>query len=256
MTPSPLRDAISEAYLASEDAIVSDRIAQARMSPAEAEQTQKLATELVAKIRAGGSKSGGVDAFMQEYALSSEEGVALMCLAEALLRIPDSDTADRLIRDKIGGAKWDRHRAKSESVFVNASTWALMLTGRIVRLDDAAKWDFEGILKRAVARSGEPVIRQAVTCHARSWPTVRSWPDDRGALKEAKPFVANGCRFSFDMLGEAAYTKADAARYAQSYGNAFEGSASERSIRGAREISRTAQHLGETLGAFSALELE
>ncbi|MGZ5923327.1 MAG: bifunctional proline dehydrogenase/L-glutamate gamma-semialdehyde dehydrogenase PutA [Rhizomicrobium sp.] len=236
MTPSPLRDAISEAYLASEDAIVSDRIAQARMSPAEAERTQKLATELVAKIRAGGSKSGGVDAFMQEYALSSEEGVALMCLAEALLRIPDSDTADRLIRDKIGGAKWDRHRAKSESVFVNASTWALMLTGRIVRLDDAAKWDFEGILKRAVARSGEPVIRQAVTYAmrvlGRQFVLGRTISE---ALKEAKPFVANGCRFSFDMLGEAAYTKSDAARYAQSYRNALEGLASN-SPPDAREI--------------------
>ena len=115
MTSAPLRDAISEAYLANEDSIVSDRIAQARLSQAEAEKTQSVATELVARIRAEGMRSGGVDAFMQEYALSSEEGVALMCLAEALLRIPDSETADKLIRDKIGGAKWDRHRAKSNS---------------------------------------------------------------------------------------------------------------------------------------------
>jgi len=223
MTSSPLRDAISEAYLADEDAIVSDRVGQARLSAAEAAQTQKSATDLVARIRAGGNKSGGVDAFMQEYALSSEEGVALMCLAEALLRIPDADTADRLIHDKVGGAKWDRHRAKSESVFVNASTWALMLTGRIVRLDDAAKWDFEGILKRAVARSGEPVIRQAVMYAmrvlGRQFVLGRTIAE---ALKEAKPFVANGYRFSFDMLGEAAYTKTDAARYADSYRNALE----------------------------------
>ena len=223
MTSLPLRDAISDAYLASEDAIVSDRIGQARMTPAEALQTQKLASDLVTRIRADGNKSGGVDAFMQEYALSSEEGVALMCLAEALLRIPDADTADRLIRDKIGGAEWDRHRAKSESVFVNASTWALMLTGRIVRLDDAAKWDFEGILKRAVARSGEPVIRQAVTYAmrvlGRQFVLGRTIAE---ALKEAKPLAANGYRFSFDMLGEAAYTKVDAARYADSYRNALE----------------------------------
>src|SRR6185437_5713667 len=97
------------------------------------------------------------------YALSSEEGVALMCLAEALLRVPDAETADKLIRDKIGGGQWERHRAKSDSVFVNASTWALMLTGRVVRLDETAKWDFEGIFRKIVTRSGEPVIRQAVT---------------------------------------------------------------------------------------------
>jgi RHH-type proline utilization regulon transcriptional repressor/proline dehydrogenase/delta 1-pyrroline-5-carboxylate dehydrogenase len=146
-----------------------------------------------------------------------------MCLAEALLRIPDADTADRLIRDKIGGAQWDRHRAKSESVFVNASTWALMLTGRIVKLDDAAKRDFEGILKRVVARSGEPVIRQAVTYAmrvlGRQFVLGRTINE---ALKEASPLVANGYRFSFDMLGEAAYTRSDAARYALSYRNALE----------------------------------
>ncbi|HTP75657.1 MAG TPA: bifunctional proline dehydrogenase/L-glutamate gamma-semialdehyde dehydrogenase PutA [Rhizomicrobium sp.] len=223
MTSTPLRDAISELYLANEDAVVSDRVAQARFSPAEAEKTQKMATELVARIRAEGKRSGGIDAFMQEYALSSEEGVALMCLAEALLRIPDSETADKLIRDKIGGARWDRHRAKSESLFVNASTWALMLTGRIVRLDDAAKWDFEGILKRAVARSGEPVIRQAVMYAmrvlGRQFVLGRTIAE---ALREARPLEANGYRFSFDMLGEAAYTRADAARYAQSYRNALE----------------------------------
>src|SRR4029077_9982992 len=123
------------------------RIEKARLTISESEQTQVLASGLVTRIRAGAGKNGGVDAFMREYALSSEEGVALMCLAEALLRIPDAETADHLIRDKIGGAQWDRHRAKSDSLFVNASTWALMLTGRIVRLDDTATWDFEGISK-------------------------------------------------------------------------------------------------------------
>ena len=236
MTSSPLRDAISDAYLADEDEIVSARIAQARLSPPEAEQTMRLATDLVKRIRAQAQRSGGVDAFMQEYALSSEEGVALMCLAEALLRVPDADTANRLIRDKIGGGQWDRHRAKSESVFVNASTWALMLTGRIVKLDDAAKWDFEGILKRAVARSGEPVIRQAVTYAmrvlGRQFVLGRTIGE---ALKEAKPLAASGYRFSFDMLGEAAYTKSDAARYAKSYNNALEVLAAN-TPAGAREI--------------------
>src|ERR1700754_4966096 len=163
MTSSPLRDAISSVYLANEDTIFDQRIAQATLSPTEAAATQKMATELVARIRKDTSGNGGVDAFMREYALSSEEGVALMCLAEALLRVPDAETADKLIRDKIGGAQWEKHRAKSDSLFVNASTWALMLTGRIVSLDEAARWDFDGIFRRLVARSGEPVIRQALT---------------------------------------------------------------------------------------------
>src|SRR6201999_3686479 len=147
MTSSPLRDAISSVYLANEDGIVDQRIAQATLSPTEAAATQKMATELVARIRKDTSGNGGVDAFMREYALSSEEGVALMCLAEALLRVPDAETADKLIRDKIGGADWNKHRGKADSMFVNASTFALMLTGRVVKLDDSAKWDFEGVLR-------------------------------------------------------------------------------------------------------------
>jgi len=223
MPASPLRDAISATYLETEDNVVQSRVTEARLAPAEAAKTQRLASDLVSRIRADGSKNGGIDAFMAEYALSSEEGVALMCLAEALLRIPDSETADRLIRDKIGGAKWDKHRAKSDSVFVNASTWALMLTGRIVRLDETANWDFEGILKRAVARSGEPVIRQAVTYAmrvlGRQFVLGRTINE---ALKEAQPQMADGYRFSFDMLGEAAFTKSDASRYADAYRDALE----------------------------------
>src|SRR5215471_11340626 len=163
MTSSPLRQAISEIYLADENLIVAERIAQARLTPDGARATHALAEELVKRIRKEGARGGGVDAFMQEYALSGPEGVALMCLAEALLRIPDSETADKLIRDKVGSADWSSHRGKSESLFVNASTFALMLTGRIVKLDETTKWDFEGIVRKLVARSGEPVIRQAVT---------------------------------------------------------------------------------------------
>jgi RHH-type proline utilization regulon transcriptional repressor/proline dehydrogenase/delta 1-pyrroline-5-carboxylate dehydrogenase len=223
MTSSPMRDAISAVYLAPEDSIVDQRIAQAALSPAEADATHRMAVDLVARIRKQEAGNGGIDAFMREYALSSEEGVALMCLAEALLRVPDAETADRLIRDKIGGVAWDKHRAKSDSVFVNASTWALMLTGRIVKLDDTAKWDFEGILRKLVTRSGEPVIRQAVTYAmrilGRQFVLGRTIGE---ALKEARPLVEKGYRYSFDMLGEAAYTKEDAARYAQAYRDALE----------------------------------
>ena len=99
---------------------------------------------------------------MQEYSLSSEEGVVLMCLAEALLRIPDADTADKLIADKIGGRDWSRHLGQSESLFVNASAWGLMLTGRMIELGDDTKTDFASYLRRLVSRSGEPIIRQAM----------------------------------------------------------------------------------------------
>ncbi len=227
MTFSPLRDAIASAYLADEDAVVDRRILEATLSPGEQAQTARIAAELVARIREEAGRGGGVDAFMREYALSSEEGVALMCLAEALLRVPDAETQDKLIRDKIGGAQWDRHRAKSDSVFVNASTWALMLTGHIVRLNDASKWDFEGILKRLVARSGEPVIRQAVgyamRILGRQFVLGRTIAE---ALKEARPMVEKGYRYSFDMLGEAAYTARDAARYAAAYRAALDAVAS------------------------------
>src|SRR5215831_909501 len=222
MPLTDLRRAISNAYLADEDMIVAERIHSARLSPQEAAATAELARRLVLDLRKQGRRHGGIDAFMQEYALSSEEGVALMCLAEALLRVPDAETADKLIRDKIGGGHWDRHKSKSDSMFVNASTWALMLTGHIVQLDAAAAWDFEGILKKLVARSGEPVIRQAVTYAmrilGRQFVLGRTIEE---ALKEARPNVKEGYRYSFDMLGEAAYTKRDAKRYAAAYSNAI-----------------------------------
>jgi RHH-type proline utilization regulon transcriptional repressor/proline dehydrogenase/delta 1-pyrroline-5-carboxylate dehydrogenase len=222
MDSSPLRKAISDAFLADENAVVDRLIAQARLSAAERAATEKLARDLVQRIRDTRADSGGVDALMQEYALSSQEGVVLMCLAEALLRVPDTATADRLIKDKIGSADWARHKGKSDSAFVNASTFALMLTGRIVKLDDTAKWDFDGIWRKLVARSGEPVIRQAVTYAmrilGRQFVLGRSVDE---AFKEAKDYLEQGYRFSFDMLGEAAYTAKDAARYYKSYRDAL-----------------------------------
>ncbi|MBV9992658.1 MAG: bifunctional proline dehydrogenase/L-glutamate gamma-semialdehyde dehydrogenase PutA [Alphaproteobacteria bacterium] len=218
----PLRQAISDAYLADEDTIAAERIEQARFSAAEADATDRLARELVRRIRAEGARRGGVDAFMQEYSLSGPEGVALMCLAEALLRVPDSDTADKLIKDKIGSANWRSHSGKSDSMFVNASTFALMLTGRIVKLDDAAKWDLAGVLRKLVARSGEPVIREAVRYAMRvlgkQFVLGRNIQE---AQKEARKQEAEGYRYSFDMLGEAAYTAHDARRYTQSYRDAL-----------------------------------
>ncbi|HEY8697502.1 MAG TPA: bifunctional proline dehydrogenase/L-glutamate gamma-semialdehyde dehydrogenase PutA [Rhizomicrobium sp.] len=219
---SDLRKAISDAYLADEETVTAGLIRQARLSPGERAGSEALARELVTRIRAARDQRSGVDAFTQEYALSSEEGVVLMCLAESLLRVPDAATADKLIRDKIGSGDWSRHMNKSDSLFVNASTFALMLTGRVVRLDETARWDFEGIWKKLVTRSGEPVIRNAVTFAmrilGRQFVLGRTIEE---ALKRAREQAAEGYRFSFDMLGEAAYTKHDAARYYDSYRHAL-----------------------------------
>ena len=134
MTEPNLRQQLADAYLADENQILEGLIEKARLSPAESKATESLAAELVARIRNAHDERSGLDAFTQEYALSSEEGVVLMCLAESLLRVPDALTADRLIRDKIGVGDWARHVNKSHSMFVNASTFALMLTGRVITL--------------------------------------------------------------------------------------------------------------------------
>ncbi|HSM95150.1 MAG TPA: bifunctional proline dehydrogenase/L-glutamate gamma-semialdehyde dehydrogenase PutA [Rhizomicrobium sp.] len=222
MNPSPLRAAIASAYLEDEEAVTDRLIAKARLSPEERAATEKLARDLVLRIRETRGEQTGVDSLMQEYALSTQEGVVLMCLAESLLRVPDAATADKLIKDKIGSADWDKHKGQSDSMFVNASTWALMLTGRVVKLDTTAGWDFEGILRRLVSRTGEPVIRQAVTYAMRilgqQFVLGRTIEE---AMKNAKPWLSKGYRFSFDMLGEAAYTAHDARRYYKSYQDAL-----------------------------------
>ena len=228
MTTSALRKAISDAWLADENSLVDRVIETARLSPAERAATDALARELVQRIRKARDKRSSIDAFTQEYALSSEEGVVLMCLAESLLRVPDAATADRLIRDKIGSGDWERHLNRSDSLFVNASTYGLLLTGRIVTLEETAKWDLAGLWRKLLARSGEPVIRQAVTYAMRILGGQFVLGRNIGeALKKARPFMAQGYRFSFDMLGEAAYTKADAARYYASYQNALAALAAE-----------------------------
>jgi RHH-type proline utilization regulon transcriptional repressor/proline dehydrogenase/delta 1-pyrroline-5-carboxylate dehydrogenase len=176
---------------------------------------------LVAAVRRDRLGKGGIDAFLHEYALSSPEGVALLCLAEALLRIPDAETVDRLIRDKIGSADWESHLRRSESMFINASTWALMLTGRLLRSASPAH-DLRTVLRRFVARSSEPVLRQAVTAAmhiiGRQFVMGRTIEE---ALERARGAEQHGYRHSYDMLGEAAHTAADAARYAAAYDDAI-----------------------------------
>src|SRR5438128_6572724 len=161
-----LRAAIRDAHMRDESEADAHILAAAEL-PAEARgRIAATARRLVEAVRRERLGKGGLDAFLHEYALSSPEGVALMCLAEALLRIPDADTVDRLIRDKIAPADWESHLGHSGSLFVNVSTWALILTGKLVK-GEAAERDLGGTLRRLLARSGEPVVRQAVTAAMR-----------------------------------------------------------------------------------------
>jgi RHH-type transcriptional regulator, proline utilization regulon repressor / proline dehydrogenase / delta 1-pyrroline-5-carboxylate dehydrogenase len=211
------RSALAGAYFAAEDSVSAARIAAARFSAAEAASVTTLARTLTDHLRHAGGR-GGIDALTREYALTTEEGVALMCLAEALLRVPDAATADKLIRDKIAPGDWGSHSGKSDSLFVNASTWALMLTGRVLRLDESKDRDFAAILKKLVARSGEPVIRQAIGAAMRvlggQFVLGRTMQE---ALRNGRKWRERSYRSSFDMLGEAACTQKDAGRHLAHY---------------------------------------
>ena len=207
-----LRAAIRDAHRLDETEADAGILAAAEIPVESRDRIAATARRLVVAVRRERLGKGGLDAFLQEYALSSPEGVALMCLAEALLRIPDSETVDRLIRDKIAAADWQSHLGHSGSLFVNASTCALMLTGRLLRPDHDA--DLASILRRFIARSGEPVWRQAVTA------AMRILADQfimgrtiEEALGRARAAERLGYRHSFDMLGEAAHTMEDAERY-------------------------------------------
>jgi RHH-type transcriptional regulator, proline utilization regulon repressor / proline dehydrogenase / delta 1-pyrroline-5-carboxylate dehydrogenase len=218
--PDPSRQVLREHYRADESTVVGEILAVAELPADALDRIAETARRLVVAVRQERIGRGGIDAFLHEYSLSSQEGIALMCLAEALLRIPDADTVDRLIRDKIAGADWEAHLGQSESLFVNASTWALMLTGRVVKED--TERDLRGLLRRLVSRSGEPVVRQAVTAAmrilGRQFVMGRTIEE---ALERARQPERHGYRHSYDMLGEAARTAEDARRYFDSYSAAI-----------------------------------
>ena len=216
------RSAIDQMLYADETELIHALAVKASLSEPDNLKILELATSLVQGVRNKRQGQGGIDAFMHEYSLSSEEGVVLMCLAEALLRIPDAATADRLIADKIGGRDWESHLGKSESLFVNASAWGLMLTGKFVTLDQSLSLDAFGFLKRLVRKSGEPILRnamrQAMRIMGKQFVLAQNMDD---ALALAQQSEARGYRFSYDMLGESALTKADAAVYFKSYQSAL-----------------------------------
>lgn len=213
-------DLIDAGKYADEGAVVRSLIERQPFSDEDRRDIVAEASALVEAARGATRKQGVVESFLQQFSLGTREGLALMCLAEALLRTPDADTRDRLIAEKIGSADWASHLGQSDSLFVNASTWGLMLTGRLVDVDDEAKRDLGGFLKRITARVGEPVIRQAVGAAVKmmgeQFVLGRTIGD---ALARSKK---EGYLCSFDMLGEGARTAADATRYERIYADAIE----------------------------------
>jgi RHH-type proline utilization regulon transcriptional repressor/proline dehydrogenase/delta 1-pyrroline-5-carboxylate dehydrogenase len=212
---SPARAAITEATYRAEADCLPPLLALAHLAPAAAARARATATRLVTQLRAA-RRPGPVEPLLREYALSAPEGVALMCLAEALLRIPDAATRDDLIRDKIGQGDWRRHLGASPSLFVNATSWALMLTGKLTAT--ASEEGLGTALTRLIGRGGEPVIRAAVQLAMRVLGQSFVAGQTIGeALARAKAWEAKGFTYSYDMLGEAAATAEDAARYFAAY---------------------------------------
>jgi RHH-type transcriptional regulator, proline utilization regulon repressor / proline dehydrogenase / delta 1-pyrroline-5-carboxylate dehydrogenase len=215
---TPVGVAINGDFLADEERVVRQLANIARFDPVMHDAVHATARQLVEAVRKAPASKTGLDAFLRQYDLSSQEGVILMCLAEALLRIPDDDTADLLIADKLRAGDWASHLGDSQSLFVNASTWGLLLTGRIVRLDPNDVAAPAGAMSRVASRIGEPLVRtamrQAMRIMGHQFVMGRT-------IKEALDNSLSGAnkryRYTFDMLGEAALTTGDADRYFEAY---------------------------------------
>ncbi|PKH26441.1 trifunctional transcriptional regulator/proline dehydrogenase/L-glutamate gamma-semialdehyde dehydrogenase [Enterobacterales bacterium CwR94] len=220
---SVTRATITAAWRRPETDAVPMLLEQARLPAPLADKTHQLATQLAEKLRhqkSAGGRAGMVQSLLQEFSLSSQEGVALMCLAEALLRIPDKSTRDALIRDKISNGNWQSHLGRSASVFVNAATWGLLFTGKLVSTHNEASLSHS--LNRIIGKSGEPLIRKGVDMAMRlmgeQFVTGETIAE---ALANARKMESKGFRYSYDMLGEAALTAQDAKAYLLSYQQAI-----------------------------------
>lgn len=217
------RAAITAAYRRPETEAVPMLLEQARLPADLAKATHKMAYDIAEKLRnqkSANGRAGMVQGLLQEFSLSSQEGVALMCLAEALLRIPDKPTRDALIRDKISNGNWHSHLGRSPSLFVNAATWGLLFTGKLVSTHNEA--NLSRSLNRIIGKSGEPLIRKGVDMAMRlmgeQFVTGETIAE---ALANARKLEDKGFRYSYDMLGEAALTEADAQAYLVSYQQAI-----------------------------------
>ncbi|MEB3476033.1 bifunctional proline dehydrogenase/L-glutamate gamma-semialdehyde dehydrogenase PutA [Pasteurella multocida] len=211
-----LREPLSQHYRIDETTLVQKLLSDAEIPSVLQTKIQQLARKLVENVRNARQNASGVDALMHEFSLSSQEGVALMCLAEALLRIPDKATADKLIRDKISKGNWRSHIGQSPSMFVNAAAWGLLITGKLVSTH--SEQQLSSSLTKLIAKGGEPLIRKGVEVAMRllgkqfvTGETIEQ------AIKNGEKRFQQGFRYSYDMLGEAALTEEDAARYYQDY---------------------------------------
>ncbi|MDD2178288.1 trifunctional transcriptional regulator/proline dehydrogenase/L-glutamate gamma-semialdehyde dehydrogenase [Acidovorax sp. D2M1] len=220
---NPLRAAITAATRRPEPEALAPLLTQARLPADQAASAEQLALRIAKALRerkASAGRAGIVQGLLQEFSLSSQEGVALMCLAEALLRIPDKATRDALIRDKISHGQWDAHLGKSPSLFVNAATWGLLITGKLVATH--SENSLGNSLSRLIGKGGEPLIRKGVDMAMRMMGEqfVTGETIDE-ALRNARTMEAEGFRYSYDMLGEAALTSEDAKHYYASYEQAI-----------------------------------
>jgi RHH-type transcriptional regulator, proline utilization regulon repressor / proline dehydrogenase / delta 1-pyrroline-5-carboxylate dehydrogenase len=234
--PQSLRAKINERYRADEKTVITELLDDARLEISQTAAIREQALKLVTLVRAARKKSTGIDSFLTEYSLSTDEGIALMCLAEALLRVPDNQTIDKLIKDKLTKADWQAHQGQSDSFFVNATTWALMLTGKVLAPEKAQSTVSSAVLSLMGKSGGELAVRMAVDkamrIMSKQFVTGRTISE---ALTRAKKKQAQGYRYSYDMLGEAALTEIDAERYLKAYTNAIE------------EIGREAQNISQNL---------
>jgi RHH-type proline utilization regulon transcriptional repressor/proline dehydrogenase/delta 1-pyrroline-5-carboxylate dehydrogenase len=220
--PTDLRTAISAAYLDDETTTVEALLARVALAAVQSKRIENIAQRLAAQVRERPGSRSGAQHFLQEFGLSTREGVLLMCMAEALLRVPDTETADQLIADKLTQGQWERYAGHSDSLLVNASTWALLLTGRLLAPEDTPSEDAFSALRRLIARGGESLVRLAITqamrILARQFVMGR---DIEQALTRSREAPNTHYRYSFDMLGEAALTRREAQIHYDAYAQAI-----------------------------------
>lgn len=219
---SPEREKICAAYRSDETVVIEKLLQDAQLDPSQIDRINNTARKLVTEVRRRRVGKSGLDAFLFEYDLSSEEGVALMCLAEALLRIPDNVMADHMIRDKLTAQNWEQHLGKSKSTFVNAATWALMLTGKVMSPTQLNSINLTTVVHKLVQRGGEPIVREAVMQAMRILGKQFVMGETiEKATQRAREYEKKGFTYSYDMLGEEAITQPDADRYFANYMHAI-----------------------------------
>lgn len=233
--PPAVRATLRSLLYADEAQIVNALLAAIQLPRSERTQIVAQSSRFVSRARERKAERGVLEVFLQEFGLSTDEGIALLCLAEALLRVPDARTADNLIAEKLRAGAWSAHRSQSDSTFVNAATRALMLSSGVVALDTRLSGEENGLLRSLVNRLGEPVVRaatrQAMKIMGNEFVLGRTIEEARGKAQEA------GCVASFDMLGEGARTAADAQRYFESYRHAIDATAGGGGIYAAHGVS-------------------